>query len=377
MSVPFASALIRYERLRRNWSMEGLCQGVCAISYLSKIEQGKADPGPDILRALMQRLEIRWHDGTDAARWVEEMLEAGLSFDHARSGRLLQELDERREQYVNGPQMLNVLLLEKWLREECRTEVDLSAFENCFDERQRALWMMGQNRSDEAVRLLPCAYTWLMHGSSAYCAGAYTQAIERLLHACSMAMEEGRARVLLQAKVLLGNCYSDQQENEAMKAHYAAAMRLARDLGEEDTLETVRYNIASTDLQLQRVEQAYAYFAALKEPGAMALHKLAICEERLGRTEDALRTIERARKVQCSYPPQELYEQMLDVVAYRLTHPDYLRRSEYGEKLLSCFDAIRRALSNGYAVFHLPWVEEWYTANRQYKQAYELKKLFS
>lgn len=68
---------------------------------------------------------------------------------------------------------------------------------------------------------------------------------------------------------------------------------------------------------------------------------------------------------------------MLDVVAYRLTHPDYLRRSEYGEKLLGCFDAIRRGLSNGYAVFHLPWVEEWYTANRQYKQAYELKKLFS
>lgn len=377
MSVPFASALIRYERLRRNWSLEGLCSGICAVSYLSKIEQGKAEPGQDILHALMQRLDIRWYDGADAARWVEEMTEAGLSFDHARSGRLLQELDEHREQYVNGPQMLNVLLLEKWLREECRPEVELAAFESSFDEHQRALWMLGQCRTDEAVRLLPCACTWLMHGSLAYQAGQYTQAIERLLRACSMATDEGRARVLLQAKVLLGNCYSDQQEYEAMSVHYAAAMRLARDLGEEEMLESVRYNIASTDLQLGRTEQAYAYFSALKEPGAMALHKLAICEEKLGQTEDALRTIEHARKVQCSYPPQKLYEQMLDVVAYRLTHADYLRRSEYGEKLLTCFDAIRRDLSNGYAVFHLPWVEEWYTASRQYKQAYELKKLFS
>ena len=38
---------------------------------------------------------------------------------------------------------------------------------------------------------------------------------------------------------------------------------------------------------------------------------------------------------------------------------------------------MRRELPKGYAGFHLPWVEEWYIANRQYKQAYELCKEFS
>ena len=37
-----AGLLIRQARLQRDWSQEGLCRGICAPSYLSKIEQGKA-----------------------------------------------------------------------------------------------------------------------------------------------------------------------------------------------------------------------------------------------------------------------------------------------------------------------------------------------
>ena len=34
----FIGILIRRERLRQNYSQEGLCRGICAVSYLSKIE---------------------------------------------------------------------------------------------------------------------------------------------------------------------------------------------------------------------------------------------------------------------------------------------------------------------------------------------------
>ena len=42
-----AGLLIRQARLGRDWSQEGLCRGICAPSYLSKIEQGKAAPSPE------------------------------------------------------------------------------------------------------------------------------------------------------------------------------------------------------------------------------------------------------------------------------------------------------------------------------------------
>ena len=59
---------------------------------------------------------------------------------------------------------------------------------------------------------------------------------------------------------------------------------------------------------------------------------------------------------------------LLRLVRYRLEHPDYLTRNEYGTLLLDSFDRLRNELPLGYALFHLPWVLEWYKATRQYKR---------
>ena len=105
----------------------------------------------------------------------------------------------------------------------------------------------------------------------------------------------------------------------------------------------------------------------------MSLHKLAICCEKLGMRDAALAALDRAAlmKMECE-PENELAQKMCDVVRFRLEHPDYLHCAEYGSLLLSCFAETRESLPIGYASFHLPWVLEWYTAARQYKQAYEL-----
>ena len=70
--------------------------------------------------------------------------------------------------------------------------------------------------------------------------------------------------------------------------------------------------------------------------------------------------------------PPELGREICALVRFRLEHPDYLHDPAYGEKLLSCFEEMRRTLPSGYAGFHLPWVLEWYTENRLYKEAYQL-----
>ncbi|MBQ6801763.1 MAG: helix-turn-helix transcriptional regulator, partial [Oscillospiraceae bacterium] len=58
--MQYSGFLIRKERLAKNWSQEGLCKGICAVSYLSKIEQGKTEASEDILSALFARLGISW-----------------------------------------------------------------------------------------------------------------------------------------------------------------------------------------------------------------------------------------------------------------------------------------------------------------------------
>ena len=50
--------IIYRERVRRNWSQAGLCKGICTVSYLSKIESGRAEPSEEILRLLLARLNL-------------------------------------------------------------------------------------------------------------------------------------------------------------------------------------------------------------------------------------------------------------------------------------------------------------------------------
>ncbi len=44
--------------------------------------------------------------------------------------------------------------------------------------------------------------------------------------------------------------------------------------------------------------------------------------------------------------------------------------------LCDCFEVMRERLPVGFIRFHLPWLEEWYVSNRQYRQAYELLHKF-
>lgn len=72
-------ALIRRERLKQNFSQEGLCRGICVVSCLSKIEQGRVEAGEDIIRALLKRLGISYEADPEfldkAGNLMEELYE--------------------------------------------------------------------------------------------------------------------------------------------------------------------------------------------------------------------------------------------------------------------------------------------------------------
>ena len=75
--------IIRRERMRRDWSQDGLCRGICAASYLSKIEQGRVEASEDILRLLYERLELPWYGGESAlpalCERIDELYELAYS----------------------------------------------------------------------------------------------------------------------------------------------------------------------------------------------------------------------------------------------------------------------------------------------------------
>lgn len=372
----FAGAVIRGERLRRDWSQEGLCRGICTVSYLSKIEQGKAEGSSDVIRLLLERLEVPWYEDQETMeageKWVERCYEAVLSGDPESHHTLAPEFDAQAPRLASSPYGLDVAVLRGFVHPEQAMED--TGLEEYLDRRQLALRRVQQERYQEALELYPCAYTWLRAGMDHYARGdSYTAAVECLSQAYQRASEQGYVRLMLLAKLYMGNCYCNQLHLEQMEEQYRVARRLAQALGDESILRSIAYNQASGYLECGQYQNAYAYFSTVDDPTVMDLHKLALCCEKLGLTQQALEALDQADGMDWDW---ELGRQMCHLVRYRLEYPDYLRHTEYGAQLLQVFQDCQTQLPIGYAAFHLPWVLEWYTANRQYRNAYELLRNF-
>ncbi|HPF53967.1 MAG TPA: helix-turn-helix domain-containing protein [Eubacteriales bacterium] len=366
--------LIRRERLRRDWSQAGLCRGICTVSYLSKIEQGKASPSTEVVRLLLERLALHVDDEIEA----EAESAAGTGYERLLSGdfeglkQIAHSFDNDR--YKATTVALSIELLYKYATDDWSPLDD--EYESCMEPRELMLQRMLQGRYEEAVRLTPNAYTRFSLGVSQYEKGDYPDALESLQTAYDMAAQEGRAGLMLEAKMVMGNCHCNTLNMRGMEAHYRVAYRLASALKRQDLLDTINYNTASAQIETGEYEKAYRYFSELKEHTVMTLHKLAICCENTGRKTEALSALDAAETNGLQSIDKSLARQMCELVRCRLEHEDYLDRSEYGKMLLDCYNRCRAELPAGYASFHLPWVIEWYKAIRRYKEAYELLSKF-
>lgn len=361
--------IIYRERLRRNWSQSGLCRGICTVSYLSKIETGKSEPSDEILRLLLDRLGliIDQEIEKEAAELADQGWELLFDGRFAKLSDLLHGRDVERYQAV--PAWLDLALFS------FVKPLD-TALESCMDTRQLALQRILQGREIEAVRLMPNAYTYLTLGMADYKAGNYSAAVDSLQNAYDLASRDGAVRIMLEAKLFLGNAYCNRQDLPNMERHYRVAQRLAEDLQDQRALGAIGYNTASAWIEIGRYEDAYTWFSRQEQPSLMSLHKLAICCEKTGRREMALCTLKRAEGMDTNEMDRSLAMQLLRLVRYRVEHPDYLTQEEYGSMLLGSFTRLQRELPSGFAIFHLPWVLEWYKATRQYKKACELLEGF-
>lgn len=374
--------IIRRERMRRDWSQDGLCRGICAASYLSKIEQGRVEASEDILRLLYERLGLPWYGGEGALPALSERIDA--LYEQVYSGEFealseeLSALAPQRDALLQSPAAPDIAILEAasdW-RGGAGADVD-AGMEQYLAPRGLALLRLMQDRDAEAAAICPSALCSYWAGNVLYeSGGSYTAAVESFQRAYALAAEEGRARLMMLSQTRLGNCYANLLDVENMNAHYLIAKRLCRALDATAHLADIEYNRAATALETGDYESAYKYFSTLEEPSAMALHKLAICCEKLGRRDEALAALDKAEAEENTHMPAGLAGEMLSLVRRRLENPDYLHDADYGAALLDCFERCRREMPIGYAGFHLPWLLEWYTANRQYKLAYELMNEF-
>lgn len=226
-----AGLLIRQARLQRDWSQEGLCRGICAPSYLSKIEQGKAAPSPEVTELLLHRLGLVWTPEPEglAPCW-KALLSGSPNFDSLYE----QLVQPRREILAFSPLAADALLLDAFYADEMRPlPVEWEPF---LSTRQLALQRGLQGRWEEAVRLEPLPLLAAHYGEFLYAEGEYTAAIEVLRDAYRSASDAGYPYLMLSCRAWMGNCYSDLGRMEEMLTHYSVAERLAQALRDTGSL---------------------------------------------------------------------------------------------------------------------------------------------
>ncbi len=107
MNERLTGAMIRRARLEKNWSQEGLCRDICAVSYLSRLEQGKVEAASEVVRLLFERLGMAWNTDeaflNEASAHAEACYEAIFSGDASRMKALGLEFEEKEKAMTESP----------------------------------------------------------------------------------------------------------------------------------------------------------------------------------------------------------------------------------------------------------------------------------
>lgn len=384
--------LIRKNRIEKNYSQEGLCQGICVVSYLSKIENGQVEPSEDIIAALFKALGMRYERDEEYLEKIRERIQK--YFEHyflhnlskEEEAGLVTELESEYERISQSRLYLSAELF-RWYRsnyEDKQIENRLTALKDYMEPPQKALFHLGKSflsvkEGEEEAHLmksfsyLPSSMTAFFLANHYMVVGQYHKSIVYSQKTFDLAVSEGCLYYMVEGSVLLGFCYSNERQIELMLEHFNRAKALAK--GVYSNIEgNVDYNIGATLAECKQYKEAYSYLKNAflcvdqgKRIPTLHYHKLSLVCAQLGRREEALHYIHAARENFDEKEPA-VYKQLITSIDMRLSS-DYLEKEEYLQLIESIYETLKVEYPFGFQRFYGDFLIEAYVAKRKYKEA--------
>ncbi len=383
--------LIRNNRIKKGMSQEQLCKDICAVSYLSKIEKGIAQPNPEIVNQLFERLNMNYEEGEVFVKKYRDLIYKYFDayFHQEATIEYEEEIFKARKQLANSELNISYQLfclyqagssdegvVKKILR-------DLQAFREYMREEEAFLYEMARGmfskdpwiRKDSLIKaehIMPNSLVSEALMYEHYYMGEYQEALNYCHSGYERAMREGFLLVAKQISFLEGVCYANLHNLELMLKAYNRSKELSR--GETAILASIDYNIGTACVENEKWEEAIPYLqAALNVEKAEAslfliCHKLALAYEQGKRKEEGNKYLEQALKLSKSLEP--VHQDMIRFVELRYT-TDYLNNEEYAGLLAELTD-MKEEMGEDFVRFHRPYMVEWLKSKRKYKEAYEL-----
>lgn len=400
----YTGYLIRRERLAQNLSQEGLCRGICAASYLSKIESGSAEPGEDIIDRLFEALGIDFiRDGrliADAQRMLErffflmdadEPCEEEKAFFEANREKLARSEFALRLSvfdFVAGAQLYN---REETLSRLAQIEPFMESL--ALREMQWVLIVKAEyqdSKQDEwdvlarAARLGAYSLVTYKQAVSAFQRGWYSQCMELAERAYAQAAEEGSAATMIWSAFLMGTCACNRYDMALAKRYYDRVHALTR--GYRMNMDDyIAYNLGSTYLEYGEDEQALRHLETAREKKNDAAHnillhqKLAILDQRMGKREKGLAHLSLAKKhfAGAQWDPAwdatRLIEQMIRFAELTFD-AGAMEQPEFERVTRLLYDEAGERFGFGFKRFYGQYLIELYKRQRRYKDALRVRE---
>ena len=402
----YTGYLIRRERLAQNLSQEGLCKGICAVSYLSKIEQGLVEPGQEIIDRLFAALHIEFVRDRELEEEAERQLaqffflrEADVPCEEARL--FFKAYGQRlsRSEFALSYSVYRMCLeADRNDKDAVKTRFEkLKPFLACMPlrVRQEALFCLGRKTEDareaakifeEAARLIPHCDILNAHASCMSYIGEYGKSRELTQKALSLAFEQGNVAVMIRCCLRLGGDACNRYEMDLAKHYFQRAMALERGRS-MDIKKYVDYNLGSTYLELGCDEEAFSYLKQAEEDEwndqhNLLLHqKLSILYAHRDDMEEARRQAALARSFlekaeQLNTAGKHLYAAMVRF-AELLTCKDAMDLPEYEQVLRTLYTQTKDTFGHGFMQFYGRYLVELLKRQRKYKEALSIQEEMS
>lgn len=394
----YTGYLIRRERLARNLSQEGLAKGICAVSYLSKIEQGQVEPGQEIIDRLFAALHIDFVREPELEKEAERTMERFFFLSEAgepyeEEAAFFEHNGEKLmcSEFALAYQVCKLCMMADQHEAEAARLLlkQIEPFLSCLSGKlcQRVLMVKAsfQEELKDTLSLLEAAEKYgidcvLLYWKAicVYRMGAYSQSVELAEKAYHMACEDGNIHIMLWSTHLLGSCACNRYDMELAERHYRRAMALSRGY-RTDISSYAYYNLGSTYLEIGDNPKAFHYLSRVKEQkddwhhNVMQHQKMAILCVQLGKTDDAQKHLDRARELcgmqeYCNWPRYRLIDQMVRF-AELLYENKGADDPEFETVALKLYRKAGDAYGHGFKQFYGHYLIELYKRQRRYKEA--------
>ncbi len=414
MVAQMIGAVIKKRRLELNLSQESLCKGICAISYLSKIETGQVTASEQVIALLLEKLGVVMPKGSIGVADIEIKIQQ--LWEHRHFGRytafmtIFDSLKEHDDYLSHANYAVDWTLLKicasqfQFDQESSDDQVnlymsELETYKPYFTSMHHhhyhvlkgnhayinAHYKAALNHYEQALKFHPNGVTFFLISNAEYALGNYVNAIRLGSEAYTLLMDEGNLKYAIENTQILAAAYSNVKQLDHAASLYNRLLQMGHFIKDDTVLTSVYYNLGATYLACKAFDKAVQVFENLKPylddfdgwQWILSYQKLILCDIGLGRFEEAREKLKRAndRLSGMSLPIKHSLVVSFKWLNHYMTSDDPLGSSTYLEAIRTTYEASKKDSHYGFTLFYSDYLIEALKAHRRYKEAMEIKEI--